>query len=108
MTIGNAGRDLVVYCGILPVLEFIMTSRRIVKDGNKQRGVIIAATVLITLSAAKIGYELSAKEQSYYDMLEVLPGTTGPDLKKGYKRASLKVCLHVWILHSRPSAADRL
>jgi hypothetical protein len=47
--------------------------------------------MLLTVSAIKIGTELMFKEQSYYDMIDVLPGAPSSELKKGYKRASLKV-----------------
>lgn len=92
MTIGNAGRDLVVYLAMMQVLEYIISSRRVVKDpSDKMRGAIVAGSMLVLVSAVKIGYEMSFKEESYYDMLDVLPGTQSSELKKGYKRASLKV-----------------
>ena len=98
MTIGNAGRDLLVHLALLPVLEFLMTSPRVVgRDSkSKQHGVKIAGTVLVLVSAIKIGWEITSKEQSLYDMMEVSPTASAGDLKKGYKAASLKVlaCLH--------------
>ena len=57
---------------------------------SKQFGVIVAATVLVTFTAVKIGYELMNKEPSIYDMMDVLPSAGAVDLKKGYKRSALK------------------
>ena len=92
MSIGNSGRDLIVAIMLLPLLEYIMSSSRIVgRPPNVQKGVVIAASFLAAFSAAKIGYEVAYKEPSYYDMLEVQPGVSSADLKRGYKRASLKV-----------------
>jgi len=92
MSIGNSGRDLLTYILLLPVLEFLTTSHRIVgRPPNLQRGVMVAASFLAIFSAVKIGYEVTQKEPSYYDMLDVLPGAASADLKKGYKRASLNV-----------------
>jgi len=53
--------------------------------------VIIAATLLALVSSCKIGLELTYKDPSYYDMMDVLPTATLADIKKGYKRASLLV-----------------
>ena len=61
--------------------------------GSKQRGVMIAAGALLTISAIKIGLELHTKEESFYDMMEVPPTASTIDIKKGFKRASLKVRL---------------
>ena len=92
MSVGNSGRDLVVYLSLLPLLEWLMTSPRIAgKPPNVQRSVTVAATVLIAFSAIKIGYELTAKEPSFYDQLDVVPGVGSRELKSGYKRSSLKV-----------------
>ena len=95
MTIGNAGRDLLVHLMLLPVLEFLMTSPRVVgregKGKQKQRGLMIAGCALLTVSAIKLGMELRFKEESFYDMMDVTPSVPATELKKGYKRASLKV-----------------
>ena len=95
MTIGNAGRDLLVHLMLLPVLEFLMTSPRVVgregKGKAKQRGLMIAGCALLTVSAIKVGLELRFKEESFYDMMDVTPSAPATELKKGYKRASLKV-----------------
>ena len=93
MTIGNDGRDFLLHLLLLPVLEFLMTSPRVAGPSKKgkQRGVIVAATFLIGISAVKIGAELAFKEESLYDMMGVSPTTVGSELKKGFKTASLKV-----------------
>ena len=92
MTVGNAGRDLCIYLLMLPALDFFMSSPKIIgRPGNKQRGAMVGLAVLGGISAVKVGFELMTKEASYYDMLDVLPGVPSSELKKGYKRASLKV-----------------
>lgn len=93
MTIGNSGRDFLIHLALLPLLEFVMTSPRVIGrgKGTKRRGVTIAATALVAITAVKLGAEIAYKESSYYDMLEVLPTAQGSELKKGFKRASLKV-----------------
>ena len=92
MTIGNSGRDLCLYLCLLPFLDFFMASPRIIgRPGNKQRGAVVALSVLGGISAVKLGYEMQAKEESYYDLLDVLPSCPSSELKKGFKRASLKV-----------------
>jgi len=91
MAIGNEGRDLLTYLVLLVPLEFIMTSAYVVRDGNRKKAVIIAATLLALVSSCKIGLELVHKEPSYYDMMDVLPTASLADIKKGYKRASLLV-----------------
>ena len=92
MTVGNAGRDLCVYLLLLPFLDFLMATPRIIgRPGNKQKGAVVALSVLAAVSAVKIGIELNGKEPSLYDQIDVLPGAPSSDLKKGYKRASLKV-----------------
>ena len=93
MTISNSGRDFLVHLMLLPVLEFLMTSPGVIgRDGGaKQRGVIIALGTLLTITAIKIGLEITYKEPSYYDMMEVPADASSADIKKGYKRASLKV-----------------
>ena len=76
----------------MAVWKRLMTSPRIVgRPASKQRGVMVAAGVLVTSAAIKIGLEMTYKEASFYDMLEVMPGVQSSELKKGYKRASLKV-----------------
>ena len=50
MAIGDEGRDLLTYLVLLVPLEFIMTSTYIVKDGNRKKSVIIAATILALVS----------------------------------------------------------
>ena len=92
MSIGNSGRDLVMCMLLLPVLEWLCSSAKIVgRPPNLQKGVMIAASFLAIFSAVKIGYEVALKEPSYYDTLEVVPGAAHAELKKGYKQASLKV-----------------
>ena len=96
MTIGNAGRDFLIHLILLPILEFLQTSPRIIGATRtkeaKQRGVSISMSVLIAVSAIKIGCELTMdKEPSYYDMMEVYPSAVQVDIKKGFKQASLKV-----------------
>lgn len=91
MGIGNEGRDLVTYLLLLIPLEFIMTSTYVVQDGNRRKSVTVAGCVLAAVSSVKIGLELAHKEPSYYDMMDVLPSATSAEVKKGYKRASLRV-----------------
>lgn len=91
MAIGNDGRDIVCYLLLVIPLEFIMTSRRVVTDGNRRTAVIIAGTLLALFSSVKIGLELTHKEQSYFDMMDVTPSASAIDIKKGYKKASLRV-----------------
>ena len=92
MSIGNSGRDLVMCMLLLPMLEWLCSSAKIVgRPPNLQKGVMIAASFLAIFSAVKIGYEVALKEPSYYDTLEVVPGAAHAELKKGYKQASLKV-----------------
>jgi len=76
---------------VLP-LDWMTTSPRVVGiPADVRRGVTAAATVLAVTFAIKIGCELLYKEPSYYDMLEVLPSADSAEVKKGYKRASLRV-----------------
>mmetsp|Transcript_6855 Transcript_6855/g.22471 ORF Transcript_6855/g.22471 Transcript_6855/m.22471 type:complete len:368 (+) Transcript_6855:86-1189(+) len=91
MAIGSEGTDLVAYMLLFIPLEFLMTSRRVNKDGNRTRAVAVPMTVLVLFAAIKIGYQLTHKEPSYYDMLEVLPNAPYAEIKKGYRRMSLKV-----------------
>ena len=92
MSIGDQGRDLIIHLALLLPLNWLLASPRIVgRPPNVQRGVTVAMGVLLTFSSLKIGCELAYKEPSYYDMLDVLPGVSSVDLKKGYKRASLRV-----------------
>eukprot|EP00966_Prymnesium_polylepis_P298752 6903929-Prymnesium_polylepis.2 len=73
MAIGNEGRDLLTYLLLLVPLEIIMTSSLVVRDGNRKKAVIIAATLLALVASCKIGLELVYKDPSYYDMMDVLP-----------------------------------
>uniref|UniRef100_A0A7S0JGW6 J domain-containing protein n=1 Tax=Calcidiscus leptoporus TaxID=127549 RepID=A0A7S0JGW6_9EUKA len=91
MAIGNEGRDLAFYLLLLLPLEFLMTSRRVVKSGNRRTAVLLAGGLLALVSSVKIGFELMHKDPSYYDMMEVIPSASLPEIKKGYKRASLRV-----------------
>lgn len=92
MSIGNSGRDLLLSILLLPILEFLSTSKYIVgRPPNMQRGVVVAISFLALFASIKIGLEIVHKEPSYYDMLDVLPTAASADLKKGYKRASLEV-----------------
>jgi len=91
MAIGNEGRDLLGYLLLLVPLEWLMTSRRVVKSGDRRVAVALTGSILVLLSAAKLGYELLNKEPSYYDMMEVSPTASLAEIKKGYKRASLRV-----------------
>jgi len=91
MAIGNEGRDLVTYLLFLIPLEFIMTSSYVVRDGNRRQAVLIAGCLLAVLSSVKIGLELVHKDPSFYDLMEVLPSATLAEVKKGYKKASLRV-----------------
>lgn len=92
MTIGNSGRDLVIYLALLAPLEILQSSPRIHgRPINKQRGLTLAGGALLTVSAIKIGAEIMFKEASMYDMLGVAPGCLSSELKQGYKRESLKV-----------------
>ena len=92
MTVGNAGRDLAFFLCLMPVLDFLMATPKIIgRPGNKQRGAIVGLAVLGVVSAIKVGVELQTKEPSLYDLIDVLPGSPSSELKKGYKRASLKV-----------------
>ena len=73
MAIGNEGRDIIFYLLLLIPLEFIMTSPRVVKDGNRRKSVMMSGALLALVGSAKIGYELLHKEPSYYDMMGVQP-----------------------------------
>ena len=65
MTIGDSGRDLIIYLALMPPLHFLMTSPRIIgRPANTQKGVTLATGLLVTFSAAKIGYELVNKEHA--------------------------------------------
>ena len=76
MTIGDDGRDIGGYLLLLIPLEVVMTSRRVVKDGNRTKQVMLAGALLALVASVKLGLELSNKEQSYYDMMGVLPTAT--------------------------------
>lgn len=91
MAIGNEGRDLLGYLLLLIPLEFLMTSPRVVKDANRRKAVMLSGGLLALVASIKLGFELMHKEPSYYDMMEVPPGAPLSDIKKGYKRASLRV-----------------
>eukprot|EP00965_Chrysotila_dentata_P240113 6203513-Pleurochrysis_carterae.AAC.4 len=68
-----------------------MTSPRVVKDGNRRKAVALSGGLLAIVASVKIGWELMNKEQSYYDMMDVLPSASLQEIKKGYKTASLRV-----------------
>mmetsp|Transcript_11419 Transcript_11419/g.24418 ORF Transcript_11419/g.24418 Transcript_11419/m.24418 type:complete len:353 (-) Transcript_11419:459-1517(-) len=91
MVIGDEGRDIIFYLLLLVPLEFIMTSPRVVKDGNRRKAVALSGGLLAIVASVKIGWELMNKEQSYYDMMDVLPSASLQEIKKGYKTASLRV-----------------
>ena len=91
MAIGSEGVDLVAYMLLFIPLEFLMTSRRLNQDGNRNRAVARPMVLLVLFAGLKIGYELMHKEPSYYDMMEVMPNAPYSEIKKGYKRMSLKV-----------------
>jgi len=91
MAIGNEGRDIGGYLLLLIPLEFIMTSTRVVKDGNRRKAVMLSGALLALVASVKIGYELVNKEPSYYDMMEVLPKSPLAEIKRGYKRAATRV-----------------
>ena len=92
MAIGNEGLDVLAYLLLLIPLEFIMTYRRLAgPEGNRRKPFMIALGVLATASAVKIGWEFANKEPSYYDLCEVSPRASYAEIKKGYKRASLRV-----------------
>lgn len=88
MAIGDEGRDLLLMLLLLIPLEFIMTSRRVVKDGNRKKAVALAGGLLALAASAKLGLELSHKPPSYYDMLGVLPGASSDKIRKGYREAA--------------------
>ena len=77
MAIGSEGTDLVAYMVLFIPLEFLMTSRRFNKDGNRQRAVALPLALLAIFAAVKTGYELQRKTPSYYDMMEVAPTAHG-------------------------------
>ena len=89
--IGNDGRDIVIYLLLLIPLEYILTGSRVVKDGNRRKAAAITGCLLALASSAKVGYEVTNKAPSYFDMMEVLPTASVADIKKGYKQAALKV-----------------
>lgn len=91
MAIGNEGRDLVCYLLLLIPLEIIMTSKRVVKDGNRKKAVALAGGVLALVASVKIGFEVLHKDRSYYDMMGVRPNAPFAEIKKGYRAESLKV-----------------
>ena len=89
--IGNDGRVIVFYLLMLIPLEVVMTSTRIVKDGSRCKAVAVAGSLLVLMSCVKLGYEMASKERSYYDMVEVLPSASTAEIKKGYKKAALRL-----------------
>ena len=89
--IGDDGRDIVVYLLMLIPLEIIMTSTRVVKDGNRRKAVAIAGTLLALMSAVKVGWEVSNKAPSYFDMMGVLPTASSKEISKGYKTAAVRL-----------------
>ena len=93
MAIGNEGRDLLVYLLLFLPLEFIMTSKRVIKDGNRKKAVAVAGSILAVVASVKIGVEVLHKDRSYYDMMGVRPNAPLTEIKKGYRAESLKVRL---------------
>ena len=89
--IGDDGRDIVVYLLMLIPLEIIMTSTRVVKDGNRRKAVAIAGTLLALMSAVKVGWEVSNKAPSYFDMMGVLPTASSKEISKGYKAKAVEL-----------------
>ena len=55
MAIGNEGRDIMFYLLLLIPLEFIMTSPRVVKDGNRRKSVMMSGALLALVGSVKIG-----------------------------------------------------
>ena len=89
--IGDDGRDIMIYLLMLIPLEIIMTSTRVVKDGNRRKAVAIAGTLLALMSAVKVGWEVTNKAPSYFDMMEVLPTASTKEINKGYKAAAVRL-----------------
>lgn len=91
MAIGSEGTDLVAYMLLFVPLEYLMRSRRVNAEGDRKKAAIRSLCLLVLAASVKIGFELKNKEPSYYDMMEVLPSAPYAELKKGFKRVSLKV-----------------
>ena len=89
--IGNEGFDIVFYLALMVPLEYLLTSRRVVADGNRRKAAMIAGGVLAAVSAVKLGLEMTHKAPSYYDKLEVMPTANHAEIKKGYRAAAQKV-----------------
>ena len=89
--IGNEGFDIVFYLALMVPLEYLLTSRRVVADGNRRKAAMIAGGVLAAVSAVKLGLEMAHKAPSYYDKLEVMPTANHAEIKKGYRAAAQKV-----------------
>ena len=52
--IGNEGFDIVFYLALMVPLEYLLTSRRVVADGNRRKAAMIAGGVLAAVSAVKV------------------------------------------------------
>ena len=90
--IGNEGFDIVVLPSADgPVVEYLLTPRRVVADGNRRKAAMIAGGVLAAVSAVKLGLEMAHKAPSYYDKLEVMRPRNHAEIKKGYRAAAQKV-----------------
>ena len=89
--IGNEGFDIAFYLVLMVPLEYLLTSRRVVADGNRRKAAMIAGGVLAAVSAVKLGLEMAHKAPSYYDKLEVMPTANHAEIKKGYRAAAQKV-----------------
>ena len=81
VSIGDEGSDVLIYLVLLIPLELLLASPRL----TKQRGFIVAASLLALVSAVKLGFELAHKEPSYYDLVGVAPGASFAEIKRGYK-----------------------
>ena len=82
--IGDDGRDIIVYLLMLIPLEIIMTSTRVVKDGNRRKAVAITGTLLALMSAVKVGWEVTNKAPSYFDMMEVIDHMFGAQMPSAF------------------------
>ena len=84
--IGNEGFDIVFYLALMVPLEYLLTSRRVVADGNRRKAAMIAGGVLAAVSAVKLGLEMAHKAPSYYDKLEVMPTANHAEMQGAHDR----------------------
>ncbi len=87
MPIGSESADLALYLALALPVDALVLRRR--APSRALAAPLLAALAL--LAAAVIGHGLANKTPSHYDTLNVHPAASFVEIKKGYKRESVRV-----------------